>query len=64
MMFLALVLNRPMVLMYSFRPSFAERQHGLRGVGHREQSCGGLVDARVGGLRRQDHGDQQLEGLP
>ena len=41
----------------------AERQHLLRRVGDREQRPRRLVDADVGRLRRQHHGDQQGEGV-
>ncbi|MCY1294272.1 hypothetical protein D9M70_435630 [compost metagenome] len=43
------------------QPGLAEVQHLLRRVRDREQPARGLVDADVGGLRRQQHGDQQLE---
>ncbi|MCY1401906.1 hypothetical protein D9M71_170330 [compost metagenome] len=32
-----------------------------RGIGDREQFGGGLVDADVGRLRRENHGNQQFE---
>ena len=40
---------------------FAECEDRGRRVGDRPQLRGRLVDADVGGLRRQHHGDQQLE---
>nr|GEU28069.1 hypothetical protein [Tanacetum cinerariifolium] len=40
----------------------AQVENGLRRVGHRVQLARGLVDAHVGRLRRQQHGDQQFEG--
>ncbi len=39
----------------------AEGEHLVRRVGDRKQPARGQVDAAVGGLRRQQHGDQQLE---
>ena len=42
---------------------FAEREHLLRRVGDREQRARRLVDAGVGRLRRQHHGDQQRVGI-
>ena len=41
----------------------AERQHLLRRVGHGKQRPRRLVDAGIGRLRRQHHGDQQREGV-
>ena len=41
----------------------AQRQHLLRRVGDLEQRARRLVDADVGRLRRQHHGDQQREGV-
>src|SRR5690625_375316 len=40
---------------------FAQVEDGPGGAGHREQLARGLVDADVGCLRGQGHGDQQLE---
>ena len=40
---------------------FAQRQHLLRRAGQRKQPPGGLVDADIGGLGRQQHRGQQLE---
>src|SRR5690606_25534292 len=39
----------------------AQGMNRLRGVGHGKQSVGGLVYADVGGLGREDHGNQQFE---
>jgi hypothetical protein len=39
----------------------AQGEHLLRRIGHGKQGGGGQVDALVGGLRRQHHGNQQLE---
>ena len=41
---------------------FTEFQQAFRCVGDLEQRPGGLVDAHVRGLGREDHRDQQLEG--
>ncbi|GIX38636.1 MAG: hypothetical protein KatS3mg127_1875 [Silanimonas sp.] len=40
----------------------AEGEDAGRRIGHREQSARGLVHAHVGGLRREHHRHQQLEG--
>ena len=42
----------------------AQRHHLLRRVGDVKQRARRLVDAGVGRLRRQHHGDQQREGVP
>ena len=42
-------------------PVHPEAQHPLRGIGHRIEFIGRLVDADIGRLRREQHGDQQLE---
>ena len=44
-----------------FKPFLAQLQHGIWGVCHREQQAGGFVHAHVCGLRRQQHGGQQLK---
>ncbi len=48
--------------MCSARPLLAESDDGCRSGRDPEQGPCGEVDAFVGGLRRQHHGDQQLEG--
>lgn len=40
---------------------FAEIEDSLRGIGDREQATSGLVDADIGGLGREDHGNEQFE---
>src|SRR5262249_30179196 len=40
----------------------AEREHLLRRVGDLEQFAGGLVDAGIGGLRRQHHRNEERVG--
>jgi len=42
---------------------FAKLQHFLRGVGDLKQRSGGAVDAFVGGLGGENHGDQQRIGV-
>ncbi|VXA85183.1 hypothetical protein AERO8C_20333 [Aeromonas veronii] len=42
-------------------PVHPEIQHCLRGVGHRIELVGRLVDADIGRLRREQHSNQQLE---
>ncbi len=42
-------------------PVHPEIQHRLRGVGHRIELVGCLVDADIGRLRREQHSDQQLK---
>ena len=42
-------------------PFLAEREERLRRAGHRKQLARREVDAFVGGLRGEDHGDQQFE---
>ena len=37
-------------------------QHRLRRIGNRKQLCRRLVHAHIGRLRRQQNGDQKLEG--
>jgi len=44
------------------KPLDAQRVDRLRRVGDRVELGRGLVDADIGGLRRKDHCDQQLEG--
>ena len=62
--FLALLRNRPMVLMCSLDPLLAQRHHLLPACRRScEQRLGGLVDAGVGRLRRKHHGHQQREGI-
>jgi len=39
----------------------AERQHAGRRIGDRVQAARGFVDRDIGGLRRQQYRDQQLE---
>ncbi len=46
----------------ALQPGFAECQDPRRRVRHREQFPRRLVDADVGGLRREQHGGEQLEG--
>ena len=43
--------------------ALAEREHLLRRVGGRERCARRLVNAGVGGLRRQNHRDQQRERI-
>src|SRR3569623_664084 len=43
-------------------PCLAQLQQRRRRIGDLKQFFGGLVHALVGGLRRQDHRDQQLKG--
>ena len=57
----ALVRNRPMVRMCSVTPSTPSASIVCGVRRQREQPARGLVDADVGGLRRQQHGGQQLE---
>ena len=45
----------------AFQPIEAEREDFLRRVGHRKQAPRGLVDAHIGGLRREQNGSEQLE---
>ena len=47
------------VFHHAFQPQI---KHGLRRGRGGKQAGGGLVDAFVGGLRRQQHGNQELEG--
>lgn len=44
------------------QPLCAHPDKLFRRIGHPEQVFRGLVDADIRGLRRQDHGNQQLEG--
>ncbi len=44
------------------QPLFAQFEDGLGRVGHGEEPFGGFVHAHVGGLRREDDGDEQFEG--
>ena len=44
-------------------PRFAERRHLGRRIGEREQRPRRLVDADVGRLGREDHRDEQGEGV-
>jgi hypothetical protein len=46
------------------QPLLAQLQDRLRGVGNGKQFGGGLVDADISGLGREDHCYQQLEGRP
>ena len=41
----------------------AQREHVRRRADFLNRLRGGLVDALVGRLRREDHGDQELEGI-
>jgi hypothetical protein len=62
MTFFALELNRPMVLMCALSPS-SPSDHLRRSLHLAEQRARRLVDADVGRLRGQHHGDQQLIGI-
>ena len=59
--FLALLRYRPIVRMCSSTPSTPSASICARRGRDREQPSRGLVDADVGGLRRQQHGGQQFE---
>ncbi len=61
MTFSALLLNRPIVLIYDFTPSTPEGQHRCGRIGHRIEFGCRFVDAYVGGLCRKQDGNQQLE---
>ena len=50
-----------MVRMRSVDAGFAQSEHRLRRRRQREQPPRGLVDADIGGLRRQQHGREQFE---
>ena len=45
----------------ALQPFQTQIENRLRRVGHRKQLARGLVDAHIGGLRRQQHGGQQLK---
>ncbi len=57
----ALLRYRPMVLERIGQRRQTEGEHLLRRVGDRKQAPRRLVDADIGGLRRQQHRGQQLE---
>ena len=63
MTFLALVLNRPIVLIYGTSPSSTERHHFRRACRPVSNRLGRLVDPDIGRLGRQHHGDQQGIGV-
>ena len=52
-----------MVLIFASSAGLAEPREFLRRIGDAEQLRGGAVDRRIGRLGRQDHGDQQGEGV-
>jgi hypothetical protein len=43
------------------KPIDPEPEHRGRCAGHGEEALGDLVDGDIGGLRREDHRDQELE---
>jgi hypothetical protein len=63
MTFFALLRNRPMVLMCSIRPAFAQGQHLFGACRRRRTARAWPCSPHIGGLRRQGHGDQQGEGV-
>ena len=63
MTFLALVLNRPMVLMCCLRPSSPSSSICCGRLHLGEQAARRLVDPDIGRLRRQRHRDQQRVGV-
>ena len=55
----ALLLKRPMVLMCSISPASPRASIVCGRVGDLEERLGGAVDAAVGRLRRERHGDEE-----
>ena len=58
---LRLGIEQPDAADVSLQPRFAERQDRFGRIGHRIQPARRLVSPDLGGLRRQDDGNQQLE---